>query len=406
MQPAGAQCSCRIKMSLVPSLLADFQTRFGRPPETVARAPGRVNLIGEHTDYNDGFVLPIAVQMRTIVLGASRPGGAVRVFSRATSAEAAWMLDVFDPNTQPGWARYVAGVLALLKRRGARITGCDLLIDSDVPMGGGLASSAALEVAVALTAADLAGEPIESRELIDLCRQAEHEFAGVPCGLMDQSVCLLAKVGHALLLDCRSRDTLQVPCPTRGHVFVVIDSGQRHELADGEYAARRAQCAEAVAYFSKITPSVRSLRDVSYATVRAHAAQMEPLAAVRALHVTGEIERTRAGADALRMGDLASFGRLMAESHRSLRDHYQVSTRAIEKIVEVVSAAPGVLGVRLTGAGFGGCVVALVAEQSVSRLRTALEQGGQPGPAQQMHVCQPSAGASLLRHETWSAIEI
>lgn len=387
------------EMSLLAVLSTEFQERYSRAPESIARAPGRVNLIGEHTDYNDGFVLPIAVHLETTVLGATRTDGRVRAFSRQFNALAEWSLTAFDSAHQPPWTRYVAGVLALLKRRGAHLQGCDLLIHSTVPVGGGLSSSAALEVAVALAAADLVGEPIESQELIDLCHDAEHEFAGVPCGIMDQSASLLSRAGHALLLDCRTRLITHVPCPKRGHVFVVVDSGQRHSLDEGEYAARREQCAQATQYFAGIHANVRALRDVTFDTVRAHVAEMEPLAALRAMHVTGENERTRAAAEALRAGDLARFGKLMNESHRSLRDYYQVSTPVIEKLVRTIAADSGVLGVRLTGAGFGGCVVAFATEAAVPAIRTRLEAAGLDTSAASLIVVQPGSGAGLVSQD-------
>jgi galactokinase len=374
-----------------------FAARFGRPCEVTARAPGRVNLIGEHTDYNEGFVLPIALERCTRVWCAARSDGVARAYSAALDEQHDWSLDDWRRERCAPWTAYVAGVAALLRRRGARLTGFDLLIDSELPVGSGLSSSAALEVAAALALAYIAGEPIESRELIDLCRGAEHEFAGVPCGMMDQSAALLGRAGHALLLDCRDGTAEHIPLPLNDHVFLLIDSGVRHELASGRYAQRQRECAEALAYFRTVNSGVNALRDVSSQTVRAHAIQMAPLAAARALHVATENERTLRAAEALRRRDLAEFGRLMGASHRSLRDDFEVSCPEIDRIVDVLSSCAGVLGARLTGGGFGGYVIALLHRQArptVERAVAALT-GSAGDPAARLIETRAADGAAI-----------
>ncbi len=374
-----------------------FAVRFQAPCSVVARAPGRVNLIGEHTDYNDGFVLPIATEQDTWAAASARRDDLVRVFSREFNDEQSWAIDDWQPCDYPHWTSYVAGVASVLRERGARLPGFDLLIQSAVPPGGGLSSSAALETATALGLTHLAGEALEAREMIDLCRRAEHEFAGVPCGLMDQSVSLLAKPGTAFLLDCRTREHQYIPCDLERHVFVVVDSGVRHELAAGEYARRQQECRQAVEYFRRLDRGVKALRDVSPDIVRRHRSRMDVPAGARALHVTSENERTLAAADALRAGDLAEFGRLMSESHGSLRDDYEVSCRELDQLVRIICSVQGVRGARMTGGGFGGCVVALTLEAAVPDIERAIREQYEACPtraARLLRTC-PSRGASI-----------
>jgi galactokinase len=357
-----------------PSLRDRFAARFGRACEVVARAPGRVNLIGEHTDYNDGFVLPIAIEQCLWAGGAARDDGQARVVSVALEDEFTCALTGPLPNERPAWTNYVLGVAALLRERGARLSGFDLLLEGDLPPGAGLASSAALELSSALALANLVGEPLDSAELIDLCRRAEHEFAGVPCGIMDQTACLLGQEGQALLLDCRSRRIEQVPLALGAHELLVVDSQVRHELSSRAYARRQAECREALAYFRGLNPRVTALRDVAVETVRSHALELPPVAAARAVHVTSEIQRTLEAAAALRRGDLLRFGELLRQSHHSLREDYEVSCPELDVIVDVLHGVEGVLGARMTGAGFGGCVVALARRGVMPRVEEAVWQ--------------------------------
>jgi len=375
----------------------EFARRLGRPCFVVARAPGRVNLIGEHADYNEGFVLPMALEQSTGVAAAPRDDGQLRVVAADLDDEQTWSIKNWSAERYPAWTRYVAGVAALLRRRGAQIRGADMLIRSAVPVGGGLSSSAALEVATALALGAICNWVLGATELADLCRSAEHEFAQVPCGIMDQYVCVLAQAGYAFLLDCRSRTWEHIPLKLGGHTVLVVNSGVHHALAASEYALRQQQCRDAVAWFRQIEPRVTALRDVSADLVRLHAGEMDRVLAARALHVTTEDERTLAGAAALRRGDLAEFGRLMSESQRSLRDDYQVSCREVDRLVEIVGAVPGVLGARMTGGGFGGCIVALARDNCVAAVEAAVREKYDAvgnGPA---HVIQtrPGPGATI-----------
>ncbi len=374
-----------------------FLARFQQPCTVVARAPGRVNLIGEHTDYNDGFVLPIATEQQTWVAVARRADQIACAYSAQLDDQQSWPIDGWRGAGRPHWTAYVGGVAALLRRRSAALDGFNLLIESEVPLGGGLSSSAALENATALALSRLAGTSLRPAELIDLSRRAEHEFAGVPCGLMDQSVSLLAQRDHALLLDCRSRESRHIPCDLCEYVFVVIDSGVRHQLATSAYARRQRECQQALAYFRALDPKIRALRDVSVDTVRANFEQMDPVPARRARHVVSENQRTLAAAEALGIGDLARFGGLMVESHCSLRDDYEVSCRELDQIVRIVLDVDGVVGARMTGGGFGGCVVALTRDASVARIEQAVAADFSPpgGGAARLHRTHPSRGASI-----------
>lgn len=368
----GSDASVR---DLLDAAARRFREHFARTPEASGVAPGRVNLIGEHTDYNDGLVLPIAIERRTCVAVASRDDQTIRVRSEPLDAEAGWTLGDWQADAQPRWTAYVAGVAEGLRQRGARLSGFDALISGDLPVGGGLSSSAALTVATAKALTTLCGEPLRSEELIDLCRAAEHDAAGVPCGLMDPTVVLLAREAHALLLDCRSREVRYVPFDPPGHTLLVIDSGIRHELASSAYAERQRQCAAAVEYFRRLNPEMRALRDVTPQMVRAHATQMDPVLAARAHHVVSENQRVLEAAEALRAGDWAAFGRLLDASHRSQRDDYETSCREIDRIVAFVRRLDGVLGARMTGGGFGGCVIALAEAARAETIATAVRQG-------------------------------
>lgn len=351
-----------------------FARRFGGAATVVARAPGRVNLIGDHTDYNEGWVLPIALEQATWVAAAPRDDGVVRAVSLSLPAEAQWSLTEWDESGQGHWTAYLAGVIAQLARRGGRFGGLNLLIESDVPVGGGLASSAAFELATALAAAHLSGLDLGPIALADLCRAAEHEHARVPCGIMDQYVSALARAGCALFLDCRTRQYEHVPLPPGPVAIVIVDSGVRHELAAGEYQARQDECRRAVAVFTRQNPRISTLRDVDMEGVAAAAARLSSPLDARARHVVSENERTKAAVAALRAADWQEFGRLMRLSHVSLRDDFAVSCEALDRLVDILEGVPGVLGARMTGGGFGGCVVAVARSDAMDSVRTAIRE--------------------------------
>jgi|GEM_PF-67334 len=380
--------------SSVERLSEQSAAHFGGPPALVVRSPGRVNLIGEHTDYNDGYVLPAAVDLGTWVAAAPRGGGRLRtVAARLGEADDVPLHDL-RPQAGPTWTRYVRGMAALLQGAGCILPGADLLIDGDLPLSGGLSSSASLELGVGLALAALAGFSITPRDLALLAQRAEHDFAGVLCGIMDQFAVALGQAGHALLIDCRSQDVELVPlCKTLR--ILVLDSAVPRTLAGSAYNRRRAECAEAVRQLQAVHPEVQALRDADLAMLAA--AGLEGVVLRRARHVVTENARVLECAAALRRGDLAALEPLLAASHASLRDDYEVSGPELDALVEIASGTPGVYGARLTGAGFGGCCVALAdaarAEDAAAAIVQRYRQG--TGRAGQAYVCAPAQGAHV-----------
>ncbi|NLF31089.1 MAG: galactokinase [Planctomycetes bacterium] len=374
-----------------------FHCYFG-PGEAprVVRAPGRVNLIGEHTDYNDGFVLPIAIdrQMRACV--RPRADRLVRVRSIGADGEGRADLDAPVEPGEPRWANYVLGVIEGLRRAGAPLRGADLLLDSTIPTGGGLSSSAALTVATALAMRLAGGEGRgpwpEGMALARLCQHAEHAFAGTPCGIMDPSIVLLARAGAAMLLDCRTGEPRHVPLADPGVVVLVCDTQVRHELNDGGYAARRAQCESAAAKLG-----VAALRDAGARQVEA-CGSLTDVERRRARHVVGEIARTVEAAAALQRGDYAAFGRLMDASHASLRDDYEVSCGELDAIVEAAAGREGVYGARMTGGGFGGCAIILARRDAADAVADAVASHYQAAYGRRCPIfaTRPAAGASVV----------
>ena len=357
--------------------LDELRTRFaerfdGSPPTHLARAPGRINLIGEHTDYNEGLCLPAACARDIRVAARRRADGLFRAYSAHFDQQAT--LDLGGgavPESAP-WTAYVAGVALLLGERDVGQGGADLLIESDLRPGGGLASSAALEVACAQALVAVHEAELPDEELIRLCVRAEHEYAHAPCGVMDQLTAVRGRAGCALLLDCRRESVQYVSAPPPGTQLVLIDTQLAHENRAGEYARRRIECQEAVAVFRAVDDSVRSLRDASPEILQRCRSAMDNTLAARARHVVGENERVRQAVDALRAGDAVRVGRLMSESHRSLRDNYAVSCAELDALVAIAEKTDGVLGARLMGAGLGGGVLVLCRPAAVEQLRSAV----------------------------------
>jgi galactokinase len=378
---------------------AVFRGLFGRPPVLAARAPGRVNLIGEHVDYCGGFVLPMAIERETVIAAAPRPAAAGEPIARVHSTAFKETVELplvsgGGPRARPpGWARYVAGVIAGFLDRGATIPPFDAVVDSTVPLGGGLSSSASLEVATATLLAALAGHTIAPLDLALVCQRAEHEFAGVPCGVMDQCASALCTANHLLLLDCRSLDSVQVPLTRPDLLVLVTNSNVRHSLDDGGYAARRADCERAAAILG-----VSSLREATAAQVNAARGELGDSGFRRSRHVVTEIARTQAAATALTHGRWDALGALMAESHASLRDDFEVSCPELDLLVALAAADAGVIGTRMTGGGFGGCTVTLVEAARAEAVMTAVSLGYRLATGRDctMFTTRPAAGARLL----------
>lgn len=345
------------------TLRTEFQKIFDAAPTLITCAPGRVNLIGEHTDYNDGFVLPMAIDRAVWMAARPRADRHVRMVAcDFDNARSEFALDAPIPRDDAhAWSNYVRGVAWALQARGLAPAGADLVIRGDVPLGSGLSSSAALEVCAATLFVELARASISKVELARLCQRAENEFVGVQCGIMDQFTSALAHAEHALWIDCRDLTYRHIPLP-RGVTFVVCDSRKRRELTNSAYNARRAECEQAARALG-----VATLRDVSVEEFARRAHELPSLLAKRARHVITENARVLAAVAAAERNDLATFGARMNESHASLREDFEVSCVELDTLVEIARAQVGCWGARLTGAGFGGCVVNLVNEDAVPR---------------------------------------
>jgi galactokinase len=376
------------------ALLDAFRRRFGRPAQLVADAPGRVNLIGEHTDYNEGHVLPLAID-RTVAVAAAPRADAVHAYSLDYDQEDCFSLAEIRSLPDGGWRNYVRGVAWALREAEHGVRGLQLAVTGDVPLGAGLSSSAALEVAVA-GAFSASGEiPLDPRELALLAQRAENDFVGVQCGIMDQLAAVFGQPDHALLIDCRSLDVEAVPLTLeeRGVAVVIVDSAVRRSLGDSPYNERRRECAQAAAALG-----VPTLRDVAPDELEARRGELPPELYHRARHVVTEEARVAAAGDALRRGDLETLGRLLFQSHKSLRDDFQVSCPDLDLLVDVAARAEGVLGARLTGAGFGGCTLNLVRRGALDAFRrgvleTYRQRTGLPA---EMHIVRASQGLQVI----------
>ncbi len=352
-------------------LVAHFRRIYGREPR-LFRAPGRVNLIGEHTDYNEGFVLPIAIDLETVVAGASRPDRRIRVHSLTFSETMEFDLDHPGPPLRQMWVDYVEGVAQALGDEGLRLSGADLAVASSVSMGGGLSSSAALEISVGSALLALSGLGLDRRRLALAGQKAEHTYVGTKCGIMDQFIASMGKARHALLIDCRSLEGKLVPLNLPGTAVVICDTKVKHTLASSEYNSRRAECEHGVALLRAALPGIRALRDVNLADFNGHQQLLPEPVRCRCRHVVSENDRTLRATMALEAGNTAWMGKLMDESHDSLRSDYEVSCRELDVLVESARAVPGVAGARMTGGGFGGCTVNLVRREAVDMFREAV----------------------------------
>jgi galactokinase len=375
-------------------LASRFEKEFQTKPE-IFTAPGRVNLIGEHTDYNDGFVLPCAIGLYTYIAVSPRADRKLVLRSTQFDEKFEFELERLPPRRLSSWCDYIVGVAAILEGSGFKCRGANLLVRGEVPIGAGLSSSASVEIATALALLSVSADSPPIAELPRLCQRAENEFVGARVGIMDQFVSCFGRKDHALLLDCRSLDFDLVPIPQ--HVkLVVCNTMVKHEISGGEYNIRREQCEEGVRILAKFVPGIRALRDVSVDDLNKHAADLSAVVFKRCLHVVEENGRTQETADCFRCGDLNAVGNLMRDSHRSLRDLYEVSCPELDLMVSAAEGLPGFYGGRMTGGGFGGCTVNLVeaGEAKAFKLEIARRYQRETRLSPEIYVCSAADGAA------------
>jgi len=377
-------------------ILDGFKARFGTAA-SVYRAPGRVNLIGEHTDYNDGFVLPAAIEFYCWAAAAPRGDGKLVIYSENFNETVEASLDSLSPLAKKYWANYPLGVAWALRRAGKPINGANIYIAGEVPLGAGLSSSAAVEVSVALALLQQSGNAENRAELAQLCQKAENEFVGARVGIMDQFISCFGRASHALLLDCRSLEHEFVKLPADVQL-VICNTMVRHELSSSKYNERRAECEEGVRILRSALPEVRALRDVTLSELEDHRQNITPKVFARCRHVITENGRVKRAVEALHKGDTAALGPLLEDSHRSLRDDYEVSCRELDLMVEIAGVQCGLIGARMTGGGFGGCSINLVESAAVSDFRrnVVAAYSSKTGLTPDIYVSPASEGAQRV----------
>lgn len=359
--------------NLVDSAIRSYRLAFGKAPDFVASAPGRINLIGEHTDYNDGFVLPAAINRRLCVAVGKRDDDLISFRSEAWKNTITFTIEELAVRENEAWANYPKGVLYFLAQAGFEVGGLNLCITTEIPQKAGLSSSAALEVATALAVKKLFQWEIDPVSLATLCRRAENEFVGVSCGIMDQFAAGFGRKGHALFLDCRSLEYELVPFPP-GISLVICDTGIKREHATMEFNKRRQECQTGVNELSLVLPGIRALRDVDVSSFVQYENLLNLIIRKRCRHVINENKRVLEAVADLKKNDLSDFGKLMYQSHLSLKNCYEVSCDELDAIVDIAASTEGVIGARMTGAGFGGSAICLVVEKNVSQLEANLLQ--------------------------------
>ena len=367
-----------------------FEQQFGSPPSHIIRSPGRVNLIGEHTDYNDGFVLPMAIDRATWIAISPRSDRQIRVHSLDFADTAVFHLDRLEKGT--GWGEYLKGVAYILQAEGFQLTGWDGVLATNVPIGAGLSSSAALEMAVMRAFTAVSGLTWQPTRMARLAQKADNEWVGIQSGVMDQMISANGRAGFALLIDCRDLSTEPIPLP-EGTAVLIMDTMTRHSHAESGYNERWQSCERAAAFFG-----VSHLRDVTLQEFLARETAMEPVMRRRARHVISENARTLNAAVALQNGDAATMGRLMNDSHASLRDDFAVTNEQLDVMARIAQAQPGCLGARMTGGGFGGCAVALVEKEKAEAVGTAVarQYEAAAGLTPQIYITAASAGTAVI----------
>mgnify|MGYP000899007311 CR=1 FL=1 len=383
-------------------LALQLESKLGSKATKAARAPGRVNLIGEHTDYNAGYVLPAALQFEVRAVGEARDDGLVRAYSTNFDEVAEFSLEEpLERSTEHTWINYIKGVAWALRKHGYPVLGLDLATWGNVPLSSGLSSSAAMEVCIATLFEGAMGVGIEGKEKALACQEAENGFVGVNCGIMDQFISALGEAGHALFIDTRTLDYRSVPLWETGYKLLIVNTNKPRQLVDSEYNARRAQCEQAVALLGREGVKCEALRDVSSQQLEEHQAALPEVVYRRARHVITEDERVLEAMEVLGQQDLEAFGELMNQSHNSLRDDYEVSSVELDLLVELARRVPGVLGSRMTGAGFGGCTVTLIDEGHAADFAAQVlpEYQRKTGLVPELWVCNASDGAELVELE-------
>jgi galactokinase len=383
------------------TIAQSFREKYGVEPR-VYRAPGRVNLIGEHTDYNEGFVMPAAIGFCCWVAAGPRRDRKLVITSKDFPGPVEMELDSKPLQASQRWSDYPVGVALQLEKAGFGLRGANLLIHGEVPIGAGLSSSASIQVATALALAGESGIAIDRLRLAQICQRAENEFVGMRCGIMDQFVSLHGRANHALMLDCRSLEFEMVPIPETVRL-VICNTGVKHKLAGGEYNRRREECEEAVRSLGTVLPGISSLRDVGTEQLEEHRTLLSQVAYKRARHVVTENARVVKGMEALRTGDLKRFGEYMAESHKSLRDLYEVSCAELDVMVELANQQPGVYGTRMTGGGFGGATINLVDAERAAEFAESMAGAYQKetGIKATILICTAADGASAVEPSEW-----
>jgi galactokinase len=384
-------------MDALHSLEASFTARFG-PLAAVYRAPGRVNLIGEHTDYNQGFVLPAAIDLSCWAAASRRDDDRLVLYSANFGEPVDFDLYDANPRKSGKWWDYPLGVAWALRQSGYHLRGANLYVQGDVPVGAGLSSSAAIEVCVGYALLDLSGHAIDRTRLALLCQRAENEFVGARCGIMDQFISCHGQAGHAVLLDCRSLGYRLVQLPSRIQL-VICNTMVKHELGASQYNTRRAQCEEGVRRLAEVLPHIGSLRDVTLRELEQHRERLSETIYRRCRHVVTENDRVHAFAAALQDADTRALSRLMADSHRSLRDDYEVSCAELDLMVDLACRQQGVIGARMTGAGFGGSTINLVnaANSAEFQRRMAAAYHAATGLTPDIYVCRAAPGAGPVQ---------
>jgi galactokinase len=377
-------------------LAVEFAYRFGRTP-TVSRAPGRVNLIGEHTDYNDGFVMPAALEFATLTAASQRSDRWLRVYSMIMDETREFDLDSPPEGPTGDWSDYILGVALMLERSGRNLAGADLIVWSDVPIGAGLSSSAALEVSCAHALLTESGLPFEPIEIAQLCQRAENDFVGMRCGVMDQYIACCGVAGHALLIDCRSLASRHVAIAPNLRLLVA-NSGVRHQHAGGEYNLRREACEEGVRLLSRYLGPIQALRDVTPQQLESKRRKLPELIYRRCRHIVTENARVLEAERALETGDFVACGRAMNASHLSMRDDFEITCPEVDMLAGLAQHVKGVYGSRMTGGGFGGCTISLLEEWAIDKASQMLTDGYRiaMGRDVDIYVCTPSDGAQLI----------